>query len=174
MKNNALSVWSRVCLRNGLNFQTKENYVILLLGAKWCSSIQRREGVKWGGEGGRLSSAKWILWYFYVTFLKVFADISANVELCHLQGGVGLKEPTFKDLKFLEEQNGGWKEEWVNLLTQRLCHWWARLQSVVGLGKFTKDSYCTALMSRSLVRILHFVWKGSWVCRSIIRVISAG
>ena len=27
--------------------------------------------------------------------LKVFTDISANVELCHLQGGVGLKEPTF-------------------------------------------------------------------------------
>ena len=41
---------------------------------------------------------------FLCHFLKVFADISANVELCQIQGVVGLKEPTFQDLKFLEEQ----------------------------------------------------------------------
>ena len=32
---------------------------------------------------------------FMSFFLKVFADISPNVELCQIQGVVGLKEPTF-------------------------------------------------------------------------------
>ena len=48
--NNALSVWSNGCLWNSLNIQMKESYVILLLVAKWCSSIQRSRVQMGGGS----------------------------------------------------------------------------------------------------------------------------
>ena len=65
MKNNALSVWSRGCLRNGLNVQMKENYVMVR-----------------GERGVVLALQNEFSDIFMSFFLKVFADISPNVELC--------------------------------------------------------------------------------------------
>ena len=75
--------------------------VILFLGAKWYSSIQRRGGEMEGGEGVVLALQNEFTEIFYIIFCRFllrgnefYPNIPSNVELCQIQGLIGLKETT--------------------------------------------------------------------------------